>query len=140
YVYIALLSIFIIGLLVSLSLRSPFRVDIVRDRGVLGREIPGGMIENIYRIQVINMSEKDQKFILKATAKDIPQVTVLVGEENGQQIDVPAFSNQWVPMVIRVPVQESAKGLHPLTLHIENTDKTEGTLSAQKDTTFFVPN
>lgn len=140
YVYIALLSIFIIGLLVSLSLRSPLRVDIVRDRGVLGREIPGGMIENIYRIQVINMSEKDQRFVLKATSEDIPQVMVLVGEENGQQIDVPAFSNQWVPMVIRVPVQDSAKGLHQLTLHIENTDKTEGTLSAQQDTTFFVPN
>ncbi|HBP30446.1 MAG TPA: cytochrome c oxidase accessory protein CcoG [Advenella kashmirensis] len=140
YVYIALLSIFIIGLLVSLSLRSPLRVDIVRDRGVLGREIPGGMIENIYRIQVINMSEKDQKFVLKATSKYIQQVTVLVGEEGGQQIDVPAFSNQWVPMVIRVPVQDSARGLHPLSLLIENTDKTEGTLSAQQDTTFFVPN
>ncbi|HLU02079.1 MAG TPA: cytochrome c oxidase accessory protein CcoG [Advenella sp.] len=139
YVYIALLSIFIIGLLVSLSLRSPLRVDIVRDRGVLGREIPGGMIENIYRIQVINMSEKDQTFVLKATATDIPKVSVLVGEDNEQQIDVPAFSNQWVPMVIRVPVQDSAKGLHRLTLHIENTDKTEGTLSAQQDTTFFVP-
>lgn len=140
YVYIALLSIFIIGLLVSLSLRSPLRVDIVRDRGVLGREIPGGMIENIYRIQVINMSEKDQKFVLKATSKEMPQVTVLVGEDNEQQIDVPAFSNQWVPMVIRVPVQGSAKGLHPLNLHIENTDKTDGALSAQQETTFFVPN
>lgn len=140
YVYIALLSIFIIGLLVSLSLRSPLRVDIVRDRGVLGREIPGGLIENIYRIQIINMSEKDQKFVLKATSQDMPQVTVLVGEDNGQQIDVPAFSNQWVPMVIRVPVDDSAKGLHPLTLHIENSDKTDGTLSAQQETTFFVPN
>lgn len=140
YVYIALLSVFIIGLLISLSLRSPLRVDIVRDRGVLGREIPGGMIENIYRIQVINMSEKDQKFVLKATSKEMPQVTVLVGEDNEQQIDVPAFSNQWVPMVIRVPVQGSAKGLHPLSLHIENTDKTDGALSAQQETTFFVPN
>lgn len=140
YLYIALLSVFIIGLLISLSLRSPLRVDIVRDRGVLGREIPGGMIENIYRIQVINMSEKDQKFVLKATSKEMPQVTVLVGEDNEQQIDVPAFSNQWVPMVIRVPVQGSAKGLHPLSLHIENTDKTDGALSAQQETTFFVPN
>ena len=140
YVYIALLSVFVIGLLVSLSLRSPLRVDIVRDRGVLGREIPGGLIENVYRIQVINMSEQDQKFVLKATSKDIGQVTVLVGEGNEQEIDVPAFSNQWVPMVIRVPAEASARGLHPLTLHIENTDRTKGTLSAQHDTTFFVPN
>lgn len=139
FVYITLLSIFIIGLIVSLTMRTPLRVDIVRDRGLLGREIPGGLIENVYRIQLINMSEKDQKFVLSATS-DLPQVTVLAGEENEQQIAVPAFSNQWVPMVVRVPMEGAGKGLHPLTLHIENTDKSTGELSVDQETTFFVPN
>nr|WP_242444459.1 cytochrome c oxidase accessory protein CcoG [Advenella sp. S44] len=139
YVYIGLLSIFIIGLVVSLSMRTPLRVDIVRDRGVLGREVPGGLIENVYRIQIINMSEKDQNFAVKAVSRDIPAVTVLAGDDNSQQIAVPAFSNQWIPIVIRVPVEGSAKGLHPLTLLIENTDKTADKLSVEQDTTFFVP-
>lgn len=139
FIYITLLSIFIIGLIVSLSLRTPLRVDIVRDRGSLGREIPGGLIENVYRIQLINMTESDQKFALSATS-DLPEVTVLAGEESDRQIAVPAFSNQWVPMVVRVPAEGAGQGLHPLTLHIENTDKSGGDLSVDQETTFYVPN
>lgn len=112
----------------------------MRDRGVLGREIPGGLIENVYRVQLINMSEKDQKFTLSATSKDMASVTVLAGEANETAVSVPAFSNQWIPMVIRVPVEGSTKGLHPLTLHIKNTDTSDGVLAADQDTTFFVPN
>ena len=40
----------------------PLRVDIIRDRSMLAREVEGGLIENIYRLQVMNMSESARKF------------------------------------------------------------------------------
>ena len=140
FVYFLLLSVFIIGLIVSLSMRTPLRVDIVRDRGALGREIPGGMIENVYRIQLINMSENDQTFALTARVNDFAQVNVLAGEENARQVSVPAFSSQWFPMVVRVSAEGATTGLYPLTLRIENTNQKAGALSAEQDTTFYVPN
>src|SRR3546814_6185299 len=36
------------------------RMDVIRDRGVLGREVAGGMIENVYRLQFINTSESPE--------------------------------------------------------------------------------
>ncbi len=140
YIYIGLLAIFIVGLIISLSMRSPLRVDIVRDRGMLGREIPGGLIENVYRIQLINMSEADQTFTLTGTSPDIKGVLVSTGDDGtANQVKVPAFSNEWLPLVVRVPAEGAKPGLHPMRLHIESNDKAVGLLKAEQDTTFFVP-
>jgi polyferredoxin len=47
---------------VSLALRSPFRVDVVRDRGVMARIVAGGAIENVYRLQIMNVTESEQRY------------------------------------------------------------------------------
>ena len=43
-------------------LRTPFRVDVVRDRGALARLVDDGRIENVYRLQVMNATEMPQRF------------------------------------------------------------------------------
>ena len=55
--YTALLLIIAIAAGVSLSLRNPLKVDVIRDRGALAREAEPGMIENVYRLQVMNTDE-----------------------------------------------------------------------------------
>ena len=42
---------------VSLYLRNPLKVDVIRDRGALAREAAPGMIENVYRLQIMNTDE-----------------------------------------------------------------------------------
>ncbi|MBL8488036.1 MAG: cytochrome c oxidase accessory protein CcoG [Rhodocyclaceae bacterium] len=46
----------------SLATRIPLRVDVIRDRGVLAREAEDGAIENVYRLQVMNISERARSF------------------------------------------------------------------------------
>ncbi len=41
----------------SLAVRMPFKVDVVRDRATLAREVEDGVIENIYRLQIMNAAE-----------------------------------------------------------------------------------
>jgi cytochrome c oxidase accessory protein FixG len=50
---------------VSLWLRVPVKMDVIRDRGTLAREVEGGRIENIYRLQVMNTEERAQRFQLR---------------------------------------------------------------------------
>ena len=45
-VYSAILGAVVVAMLVSLTLRTPFKVDVVRDRGSLARIVSGGRIEN----------------------------------------------------------------------------------------------
>ena len=46
----------------SLSQRSGFTVDVIRDRGALARVVEGGVIENVYTLHIANVSEQVRRF------------------------------------------------------------------------------
>ena len=56
-VYSAVLLVIAPAFVASLALRTPFKVDVVRDRGALARLVDEGRIENVYRLQMMNASE-----------------------------------------------------------------------------------
>ena len=51
----------------SLVLRNPLKVDVMRDRGALAREAAPGVIENVYRLQIMNTDETPRRFTMTAT-------------------------------------------------------------------------
>jgi len=69
-VYGGVLLAIVIAISTSLTLRRPFRVDVLRDRGTLAREVDGGRIENVYRLQVMNASESRQRFHVSVSGLD----------------------------------------------------------------------
>jgi len=46
-IYSAMLLLLCVGFAASLSLRSSFTVDVIRDRGVMSRLVPGGKVDNV---------------------------------------------------------------------------------------------
>jgi cytochrome c oxidase accessory protein FixG len=50
-----------IGGSMALWLRVPLKVDVIRDRGNIAREVEGGRIENVYRLQVMNTEERARR-------------------------------------------------------------------------------
>src|SRR5690625_5157041 len=68
--YSLLLLAITVAFVISLATRATLRMDIIRDRGALGREIPGGLIENVYRLQLINTSEEPLTIRLGAEGID----------------------------------------------------------------------
>ena len=50
----------------SLATRNPLRVDVIRDRGALAREAGPGVLENVFRIQIMNTDEKPRSFAIEA--------------------------------------------------------------------------
>jgi cytochrome c oxidase accessory protein FixG len=50
----------------SLALRNPLKVDVIRDRASLAREAAPGVIENVYRIQLMNTDETPRQFTIRA--------------------------------------------------------------------------
>ncbi len=64
----ALLLTALTGLLLFLiATRSPVELDIMRDRNTLYRELPGGLVENVYTLRAINKSNIDRIYQLSAT-------------------------------------------------------------------------
>lgn len=78
-------------LLIAMSLftavlltRTPLRIDIARDRGALYQPVPGGLIENVYTLKVINMDRRDHHYQLTITG--LPEHRV----QGASQLLVPA--------------------------------------------------
>lgn len=116
-IYTTLMIIIIAVFLGSLATRTTLRVDVIRDRGSLGREVAGGLIENVYRLQIINASESP--LVLSITAEGLPDLRVGTGSagvEDANRIEVPAASNRLLPVVVQTPYDPSVEpGSHPIT-------------------------
>src|SRR5690606_12936142 len=86
--YMAILSLIGIAFVASLVMRTTLRMDVIRDRGVLGREVPGGMIENVYRLQFINTTESP--LTLTLVASGLPELTVITADHAATSITIDA--------------------------------------------------
>jgi cytochrome c oxidase accessory protein FixG len=111
-IYTVLLTAVSVGLVVSLALRTPLKVDVVRDRGVLARVVSGGMIENVYRLQIMNATESNQQYTI--TASGLPGLTVT--SEGLMSVD--AAQSRWVPVRLQLPFDAAAAGSHTIEFEI----------------------
>ncbi|MFZ3141065.1 cytochrome c oxidase accessory protein CcoG [Polaromonas sp.] len=112
-VYSAILLAVTAALFTSLALRSPFRVDVDRDRASLARIVSGGKIENVYRLQVMNATENTQAY--RITATGLPGL-MLASEGT---ISVDATESRWVPVTLQLPYEAATAGSHEIHFEVE---------------------
>jgi len=136
-VYGAVILALAAAFVASLALRNPLRVDVIRDRGVLARETPGGMIENVYRLQLINTSESAMTLQLAATG--LPGLAVHVERQAGQDIALEPYANKLVPVIIRLPAGAAAPGSHPIVLRAHARGPDGLTLERDEPSSFYLP-
>ncbi len=129
-IYSSILGAIVIAMLVSLSLRTPFKVDVVRDRGVMARVVSGGKIENVYRLQVMNATESTQRY--KIIAAGLPGL--VISSEN--IVTVGSTESRWVAVRVQAPFDVATPGSHTMKFEIESLDS-PGRLSEKS--TFVVP-
>lgn len=130
-IYSALLLV-MMGLFVGgLATRDPLKMNVMRDRGVLSREIPGGLVENVYQIQLMNTTEKARK--IRVEVKGLEGVAV----HDGDVYELPASTNILEPLEVTIPVDNAKKGVYKI--EIIATSEGEKPISASSKTTFIVP-
>lgn len=136
-IYSAVLGLIVIAFFVSLATRTTLRMDIIRDRGALGREVPGGMIENVYRLQIMNASESP--LTLTLTASGVPELSILTAGGGEATVEIDAASNKMVPVVVRAPVSQAAPGLHDIELTAAGQYQEGPAATVVERSSFFVP-
>ncbi len=133
-IYTSILLLVLAALGVSVALRSPFRVDVVRDRASLARVVDNGRIENVYRLQVMNAAEEPQRY--RVSVAGLPGI-VLAGKD---EVAVGAAEARWVTLSVLVPpeaAERAGPGAHPIRFRIERLG--EGAAAAEEKSTFVVP-
>ena len=103
------------GLLTGLLLRSPFRVDVVRDRGSLARTVDEGWVENVYRLQIMNATEQPQHYRVRASG--LPGMA----QDLRRDVAVGPAGAEWVALAVRVPPEVAAQvgpGSHAMNFEV----------------------
>jgi cytochrome c oxidase accessory protein FixG len=111
-IYSAILWTLILGTGAALWLRVPLKVDVIRDRGSLSREVDEGAIENVYRLQIMNASEEPRVFHI--TAAGIP--TIKVAGESFYAVE--GAGTRMVPVRLRVAGAEAKPGSHRIEFEV----------------------
>jgi len=112
-IYSMILVAVTVGLLVSLSLRTPFKVDVVRDRSTLSRITEYGTLENVYRLQIMNAAESVQTYRL--SVKGLPSLKITTDTE----VVVEPAQARWVVLRADIPYGSSEGGSHKIMFEIQ---------------------
>ena len=115
-IYTGILLLVVSLLFGSLLTRKSFKVDVVRDRASLARIVSGGKIENVYRLQIMNVAEKPQHF--KVTAEGLHDLKVLTDADD---LVVASTQSRWVSVRLQVPFDAAMPGSYPVKFFIETT-------------------
>ena len=133
-IYSTVLILLVVGLLSSLWVRTPFKVDIVRDRSVLARLVEGGMLENVYRLQIMNATEDTHQYKLNVVGLENAKVG-FEGKENAV-IEVLPAEARWVVVDIEIPDGSIEPGKHKIQFEIEEIDSKDKLI---EKSIFFMP-
>ena len=131
--YTAILLVVATAAGVSLYLRNPLKMDVIRDRGALAREARPGIMENVYRLQIMNTDEKPRSFRL--SVEGLPGLTIA---DLPRTIDVDAAATRLLPLRLQVPADAAAPGPHRIDIVIEAVD--DANISRREKSTFILPN
>ena len=135
-IYAAILAAITVAAAVALWLRVPLKVDVIRDRSSLAREVEGGRIENVYRLQVMNTEELPRRIALAVEGGgDLGALEVLV---DAPSLEVAAVSTR----MISVRVRAHPRGVHgsqPLQFVITSSQPGSQPFSIREKSRFLVP-
>lgn len=112
-IYSALLLLLSLGLVVSLAMRPAFKVDVNRDRGVMSRLVSGGKVENVYQLQITNVTEAKETYRVSVTGIDGLSMA------SQTQFTVEPANERLVAVSLQIADGAVRSGTHPIMFEVE---------------------
>jgi polyferredoxin len=135
-VYAAVLAAVASAAGASLWLRSPVKMDVIRDRASLAREVDGGRIENVYRLQLMNTEERERRVRLAVSGP-----AVLAGLEvltDARPLVLAPTETRMVTVRVRAEPRV-AKGAQPIEFVLTADDGGRAPFTLREKSRFLVP-
>jgi len=129
-IYSSILLAIVAAIFISLATRTPFRADVERDRGVMARVVEAGKVENVYRIQVMNATEADQRY--KISVDGLTGIKIMTEDT----VSIASTEARWVVVRVQVPPEADKPGSHEIHFNIESLDS-PGKL--REESKFIIP-
>ena len=135
--YTSLLVVITVAAGVSLYLRNPLKVNVMRDRSTLAREAEPGQVENIYRLQVMNTDGTPRQYTVSARGLKGLRIIGVDGP-----LTLGPESSQMVPLSVRAPLDDDAgdkerKRSHKIEIVVEAVGDPK--VVRREETSFLFP-
>ncbi|MGE5522570.1 MAG: cytochrome c oxidase accessory protein CcoG [Rhodospirillaceae bacterium] len=128
--YTALIVVVSMALASALYLRTPLKLDVLRDRAALVRDTGDGRIENVYRLQIMNTAEQARDFIV--SVRGLPGLELVLK----QPVRVAGATTQSVVVAVRADPAVAAVGSHPIVFRVE--DVSDASVRTDETSRFLV--
>jgi cytochrome c oxidase accessory protein FixG len=128
-IYGVILGAIIVALAASFALRVPLKVDVIRDRGILAREVEDEEVEDVYRLQVMNTTERRQSYLVDVHGLDGLKVA------SEPKFEVDAASTRSIVLRLEAPRDSTPPGSNRVTLHVHSLD--DPSIDVVERTVFF---
>ena len=129
-IYTGILTLIVLLTTLSVTLRSPLKFDVIRDRG-MPRTTESGAIDNVYRLQIMNTDELPRRYRIQVSG--IPGVSIVSDAE----FDMPATTTRYIPTRIRVPANAAEKGSNRIIFTVSDRDNPG--ISVAEKAAFLIP-
>jgi len=129
-VYGILLALFTSVLFYKIATRPDVRVDVLRDRATLSRELAGGWVENVYTLRLMNMAERPREF--QVSVAGLPNIRL----EGPATVAMPAASTESIVYSVQVPAGEIKPGRYDIWFEVRVADE-ERNLTREHATFIF---
>jgi cytochrome c oxidase accessory protein FixG len=130
-IYTGLLGVLVAVMFGTLATRTPVKLDVIRDRGSMGREVEDDQIENVYRLQVMNTGETAHRY--KLAVEGIQGARVVENDV----IEVAGATTRLVAVRVRAPAGEGNKGSNKIEFELTALD--DPSLHVEEKAVFIVP-
>lgn len=130
-IYSAILGAIIVAFIWGLATKASLRVDVIRDRATLAREVEDGLIENVFRLHVMNVSEAPQRYAVSVTGLDKID---LIGERT---LELAPAATKAFTVQVRVPPESGKKGSN--TIYFDVKSLADDKVAVHEKATFLIP-
>ena len=132
-IYAVLLLAIATALVVSLVMRNPLSVEVLRDRNALYRETATGAVQNVYTVKLLNKDQRPHSFRIAVEGSGGIAPTA----DSPTRIDAPAGSVVPVTLTLEAPAG-AVRGRAEIAFAIERED--DPGVSRRAKSSFFAPN
>ena len=120
----------------ALWTRVPVKVDVMRDRASLAREVEGGRIENVYRLQLMNTEERSRRLtILVEAGATLGSPEVLV---DGAPLELSPVTTRMVTVRVRA-TPLAGRGSQPLSFVVASAEPDPTPFVVREKSRFLIP-
>jgi len=130
-IYTLVMWLILIAFFGTLLFRIPLKLDVIRDRGVMGREVEDGIIENVYRLQVINTDEATHRYRIRVSGIEG------IALASPEVVEVAATETLALPVRVRVPPGIGHPGSNKIVFDLQSLDNDR--YKASEKAAFYIP-